>query len=43
MLWLLILRRRGLDVSPLAYFRLGIVVTPVLLILAIVALWLTSL
>lgn len=43
MLWLLILRRRGLDVSPLAYFRLGIVVTPVLLLLAIVALWLTSL
>jgi arsenical pump membrane protein len=42
MLWLLILRRRGLDVSPLAYFRLGIVVTPVLLVLAILALWLTS-
>jgi arsenical pump membrane protein len=43
MLWLLILRRRGLEVSPLAYFRLGITVTPILLGLAILALWLTSL
>ncbi len=38
MLWLLILRRKGMDVSPLAYFRLGIVVTPILLLLGALAL-----
>lgn len=42
MLWLIILRRRGVEVSPLDYFRLGIAVTPILLALSIVALWLTS-
>lgn len=39
MLWLLILRRKGMEVSPLAYFRLGITVTPILLALATLALW----
>lgn len=42
MLWLVILRRKGLEVSPFEYFRLGIVVTPILLIIAIVSLWLLS-
>ncbi|MBF6613519.1 MAG: arsenic transporter, partial [Chloroflexi bacterium] len=43
MLWLLILRRKGMEVSPVAYFRLGITVTPVLLALGALALWLSSL
>ena len=42
-LWLLILRRKGVEVSPLQYFRLGIVVTPVLLLVAAAALWLSTL
>lgn len=42
MLWLIILRRRGVEVSPIDYFRLGITVTPILLALSILALWLTS-
>jgi arsenical pump membrane protein len=41
MLWLLILRRRGLDISFWDYFRLGIVVTPLLIVAGGVALWLT--
>lgn len=41
MLWLLILRRKGLDVSALAYFKLGIIVTPVMLLLGALAIWLT--
>jgi arsenical pump membrane protein len=39
MLWLLILRRKGLEVSSLEYFKLGITVTPVLLIIGILAIW----
>lgn len=42
MLWLIILRRRGVEVSPIDYFRLGVTVTPILLALSILALWLTS-
>ncbi len=42
MLWLIILRRRGLDISAMEYFRLGITVTPLLLALGAVALWLAS-
>lgn len=42
MLWLIILRRKGLEVSPLHYFRLGIAVTPILLLIGILALWLTA-
>lgn len=34
MLWLVIVRRRGVDVSSLQYLRLGAVVTPVLLLAA---------
>jgi arsenical pump membrane protein len=43
MLWLLILRRKGLNISSVAYFKLGIVVTPILLALGALALWLMSL
>lgn len=42
MLWLLILRRKGMDVSPVAYFKLGISVTPILLALGALVLWLWS-
>ncbi len=41
-LWLLILRRKGLEVSSIAYFRLGIAVTPVLLVLGALSLWLST-
>jgi arsenical pump membrane protein len=40
MLWLLILRRKGLEVSSWDYFRLGITVTPLLLLLGALAIWL---
>ncbi|MBV9281179.1 MAG: arsenic transporter, partial [Chloroflexi bacterium] len=41
-LWLFFLRRKGLDVSTWDYFRIGVVVTPLMLAAAIVGLWLTS-
>ncbi|HEX8917353.1 MAG TPA: ArsB/NhaD family transporter [Chloroflexota bacterium] len=41
-LWLFFLRRKGLDVSTGDYFRLGIVVTPLMLAAAILGLWLVS-
>jgi arsenical pump membrane protein len=41
MLWLLILRRRGLEVSSLEYFMLGITVTPILWLIGALAIWLT--
>jgi arsenical pump membrane protein len=43
MLWLLILRRKGMEASSMAYFKLGITVTPLLLVLGALALWLSSL
>lgn len=39
-LWLLILRQRNLDVSGLDYFKVGILVTPFMLIVGAVAIWL---
>jgi arsenical pump membrane protein len=42
-LWLLILRRKGLEVSAMAYFKLGIIVTPLMLLLGALAIWLTLL
>jgi len=39
-LWLLLLRRRGMDVSSLDYFKLGIVVTPLMLLIGALAIWL---
>ena len=42
MLWLLLLRRRGLNVSPLEYLRVGAVVTVPALTVAAATLWLTG-
>lgn len=39
-LWLLILRRRNVDVSGLDYFKVGIVVTPLMLIAGAFTIWL---
>lgn len=39
-LWLLILRQRNLDVSGLDYFKVGILVTPIMLLVGAVAIWL---
>ncbi len=41
-IWLFFLRRKGLDVSAWDYFRIGIIVTPLMLAGAIVGLWATS-
>jgi arsenical pump membrane protein len=42
MLWLMLLRRRGLDVSPRAYARVGLLLTPLALLATMVALALTA-
>jgi arsenical pump membrane protein len=39
-LWLVILRRRNLDVSGLDYFKVGVVVTPLMLLAGAVTIWL---
>ncbi len=39
-LWMLLLRRRGMEVSSLDYFKLGIMVTPVMLLVGALAIWL---
>jgi arsenical pump membrane protein len=39
-LWLLILRRRNLDVSGLDYFKVGVLVTPLMLVAGALAIWL---
>jgi arsenical pump membrane protein len=39
-LWLLILRSRNLDVSGLDYFKVGIVVTPIMLLAGALTIWL---
>jgi arsenical pump membrane protein len=39
-LWLLILRRRGVDVSGLDYFKIGVVVTPLMLLAGALTIWL---
>jgi len=39
-LWLLILRRRNLDVSGLDYFKIGILVTPLMLLAGALTIWL---
>jgi arsenical pump membrane protein len=39
-LWLLILRQRNIEVSGLDYFKVGIVVTPIMLIAGALAIWL---
>jgi arsenical pump membrane protein len=40
MLWLLILRRKGLEVSSVEYFKLGILVVPVMIVVGAVLIWL---
>ncbi|MCR4394289.1 MAG: SLC13 family permease [Dehalococcoidales bacterium] len=39
MLWLLLLRQRGLEIRPLDYLKLGIVVTPPILIVGVLSLY----
>jgi arsenical pump membrane protein len=43
MLWLVLLRQRGLDIRPIQYLKLGIIVAPILLVIAILSLYLCSL
>lgn len=38
-LWLLILRRKGVEVSPLQYFKLGVIVTPIMLLAGALTIW----
>jgi arsenical pump membrane protein len=38
-LWMLLLRRRGLEVSALDYFKVGIVVAPLMLLAGALAMW----
>lgn len=40
MLWLLILRRKGLDISTLDYIKLGLTVVPVMLVAGALLIWL---
>jgi arsenical pump membrane protein len=42
MLWLLLLRQRGLDIRPVQYLKLGLIVTPPLLIIGTLALYACS-
>jgi arsenical pump membrane protein len=39
-LWLLILRQRNLEVSGLDYFKIGVIVTPLMLLVGAVTIWL---
>jgi arsenical pump membrane protein len=39
-LWLLLLRRRNLEVSGLDYFKVGVIVTPLMLVAGAVTIWL---
>ncbi len=39
-LWLLIPRRRNIEVTGLDYFKVGIIVTPLMLIVGAIAIWL---
>ncbi len=40
MLWLALLKKRGLDIHPLQYLKLGLIVTPVILMMGVMALYL---
>lgn len=42
-LWLVILRRRGLEISSLQYFKLGLLVTPLMLLVGSLLIWLSLL
>jgi len=43
MLWLVLLRQRGLNIHPLQYLKLGLIVTPPMLIIGALSLYLCSL
>jgi arsenical pump membrane protein len=43
MLWLVLLRQRGLNIHPLQYLKLGLIVTPPMLIISALSLYLCSL
>jgi arsenical pump membrane protein len=43
MLWLTLLKKRGLEIHPLQYLKLGLIVTPIILIIGVLALYLCSL
>lgn len=42
MLWLLLLRQRGLNISPMRYLRLGLIVTPPMLLIGALLIGLTA-
>ncbi|HZU14244.1 MAG TPA: ArsB/NhaD family transporter [Chloroflexota bacterium] len=42
LIWLLFLRRKGLNISALDYLRIGAIVTPPMLVTAVLGLWLTG-
>ena len=39
MLWLVILRRKGLDISTRDYLKLGLTVVPVMLVVGALLIW----
>jgi len=43
MMWLSLLKKRGLEIHPLQYLKLGLIVTPVILIIGVLALYLCGL
>jgi arsenical pump membrane protein len=42
MLWLVLLRKRGLDIHPIQYLKLGLIVTPPMLIIGVLCLYASS-
>jgi arsenical pump membrane protein len=42
MLWLSLLKKRGLDIHPVQYLKLGLIVTPLLLIIGVLSLYLCA-
>ena len=42
MLWLVLLRQRGLDIHPVQYLKLGLIVTTVMLIIGVLSLYACS-
>jgi len=42
LVWLVLLRRRGLEVSPLEYSKVGLLIAPVAIAAAVSALWFTT-
>jgi arsenical pump membrane protein len=42
MLWLVLLRRRGLEIHPLQYLKLGLIITPLILIVGALSIYICS-